>query len=155
MWLDRLIGLLERELALVNEMRELLAQERQAIVANDTSSLLKIAKKKETLGMKQKILEEARLSCLKNAGKEGYTVSQLMEELAPRERERLQDVCSRLKTSVERLMWENKRNALLINKAMELNNELYRIFSSAYGLSYGPDGSLSADFQNGNITLRG
>ncbi len=154
-WLDRLIGLLEEELALLEEMRGLLAEERDAIVSSDYSRLLSIAKRKETLGVRHKLVEEARLSCLKKAGKEGYTVSQLMEELAPSDRARLEKLSERLKEAAENLIWENKRNALLLNKAIELNRDLMRIFSSCYSLSYGPNGNLCSDYSGGKLRLRG
>ncbi len=153
-WLERLISILDRERKLIEEMILLLERERKAIVDGDMDGLLSIAKEKETLGTKHKMLEEARALCLKNAGKEGRTVSQLMEELAPHEASRLKEAVEGLKAAVERLGWENKRNLLLINKAMELNSELLRIFSPLYSLSYRPDGTLNTDF-NGGLQIRG
>ncbi len=154
-WLERLIEILEEEIALIKGMRELLAKEREAVIDNDVDALLKLAKQKETLAMKHRLLEEARISCLRKAGREGYTLSQLREELAPSYKKLLDPVVSRLQDEVERLMWENKRNALLINKAMQINSELIKLFSPFYSLSYNRDGTLSSNFDSGGLQLRG
>ncbi len=154
-WVDRLIGILREQQSLVEQMIALLRQEREAVVSGDVSRILSVAKRKETLSTKQRLLEEAREACLKNAGKEGYTLSQLMEELAPHDRERLREAKAHLQEALDRLLWENKRNLLLINKAMELNRELLKLFTDSVGLSYDSNGVVSTDYNGGSLEFRG
>ncbi len=153
-WLGNLIGILKDEIALFEEVIGVLQEERKAVVENDLNGIFATNKKKENLSARQKLLDEALASCLKKAGKEGYTLSQLMEELAPSERSKLEGVVSRLQDVLDRLSWENKRNMFLINKAMEINQDLIRLFSPAYSLSYKPDGSLHTDFTS-RLQIRG
>lgn len=145
-WIERLIQILREEIELFREMRRLLSEERRAIVEGDTNRLLEVVKLKETLAMRHRLLEEAKTSCLKKVGKEDYTLSQLMEELAPNDRELLDPIVTQLRGELENLLWDNKRNTLLIHKAMEINSELIKLFSPFFSLSYNHNGTLSTNF---------
>ncbi len=154
-WVKNLIEILEEEIQVFEIMLLLLEKEREAVIEGDISKLINITKEKETLAIREKLLEEARISCLTKANKRGVTLSKLIEEAHQDERVVLEDVQKRLKDVVEKLLWENKRNSFLITKAIELNQDLIRLFSPAYSLSYKPNGKLDEAGFKGNFQARG
>ncbi len=154
-WVKNLVEILEEEIRIFESMLELLGRERKAIVEGDISGLVSITKEKETLAVREKLLEEARISCLEKANRKGATLSRIIEEAQEDEKPALEDVRRRLSQVVDRLLWENKRNSFLITKAIELNQDLMRLFSPIYSLSYKPNGSLDKAGLRGNFQTRG
>ena len=154
-WVKNLVDILEEEIQIFETMLLLLERERNAIIDGDLSELISITKEKETLSIREKLLEEARLSCLSKANKRGITLSKLIEDAEADEKAILEDVHKRLKDVVEKLLWENKRNSFLITKAIEFNQDLIRMFSPAYSLSYKPDGKLDDAGIKGSFQIRG
>ncbi|NPA15222.1 MAG: flagellar protein FlgN [Deferribacteres bacterium] len=154
-WIKNLVDILEEEIGILEGMLALLERERKAIIEGNISELVTITKEKETLSIREKLLEEARISCLEKANRKGVTLSRLIEEAQEDEKPVLENVQKRLKQVVDRLLWENKRNSFLITKAIELNQDLIRLFSPIYSLSYRPNGNLDRAGLKGSFQARG
>ncbi len=60
--LDALLHVLREEVSLYRSLADLLAQEQQALIRADTEAIEEAGKKKETLTLKVRLLEESRLS---------------------------------------------------------------------------------------------
>ncbi len=132
--MEKLKRVLEGEISLLEKMLTLLAQEREAIFESDFEGLLSVASRKEAMGKTHTVMEGLRRSAVeefafaRKGERAELNARQLLELMDEEEREELEPLLERLRSLVDRVSWENRHNAFLIEKAREINDGLLKIF---------------------------
>ena len=124
--IEELSSILTQELMLYEQVREMLGAEREALVSGRPETVLEIVRRKETLLLKIRTLDESRrLICLRLAKAWRVPVSEVDLREAERRAEpktalRLSDLRRRLTECLDKLRQQNDMNALICRNGTEL-----------------------------------
>lgn len=126
--MEELMDTLEQESVIYEQMIPLAEKKTQIIVANDLQTLQNITEQEQEAIERVGALERKRQEVIVNIGTvlnrdpESLNFRSLVEILAgqPNEQRKLQELHDRLRKTVERLSFVNKRNKALIQQSLEM-----------------------------------
>ncbi len=122
----QLIELLEQETSLYQDLLQILRDETDRLVANDAMGLLRVTRRKDTIALRIRSLEESRFLLMDKFGAalgrsaETLTVSDLCAVAPERTSERLSRVRQGARSVVEKATALNARNGRLAENSMRL-----------------------------------
>ena len=123
---NQLIELLEQETFLYRDLLAILRDETDRLVANDAMGLLKVTRRKDTIALRIRSLEESRYLLMEKFGAalgrpgDGLTVSDLCAVAPEALRDRLCPVRDTARAVVEKATALNTRNGRLAESSMRL-----------------------------------
>ncbi len=152
---EELIAVLSRQLGLYSGIRDLLEQEREALLSKKPSEVLDLAHRKETLLLQIRVLEESReLICLRLAKRlklnpKTINISEIEKCCGDRIDPRLGRVREELRRCVGEIQEGNAVNSRLCQNGIDLIERIIRMAAeeSAGGdaKTYGPPSPNSGD----------
>jgi len=123
---SQLASVLSQETALYGALLEILGEEARLLVANDTDGIAAVSRRKDTLALQIRSLEESRLLLVDKLARfiqrpfEGLTLAEIVETAPEAQRGLLAETRERLKSVVERVEAHNDRNRLLVENSLSL-----------------------------------
>jgi len=146
---EELAGALERELAIYEEILDVSHRKTEVLTAGDVKSLDSITKTEQELilsiahweDLRYKIVKEMAWEAKEDVGT--FTMTKIIERAGEKEAERLKLLQQKMAATLKEIEEVNKKNGILINKALEYIDKTFSIItSSAKDESvYGNDGS--------------
>jgi len=147
--LEQLIAILGEETDLLQELRDVLAAQQQALVRGDVEEIKRSVEGQIATLSRVAKLERERISALEavRSGEEDHqdlTLSHLIEA-APEHGERLREVRAALKDVLEAIGKVNKHNGMLINQSLSYIGKTLRTIAGEDTAStvYTSDGEVS------------
>jgi hypothetical protein len=122
----QLLSVMEQEAVLYQALLENLAEETRRLVSNDAKGVLEVSRRKDTIALQIRSLEESRLLIVEKlsrdlpSGAEPPTIAALSGRAAEPLRGALLEVRDRLKTIVENVEAMNSRNRVLAENSLRL-----------------------------------
>jgi len=123
---EQLIALLARETDLYRALLDILSREKDALLANDADGVLEITRRKDTLAMQIRSLEESRFLLMDKFARalerraDELTLADLSETAPESLRAPLAAARDRLRAAVEQVTRSNDRNRTLVECSMRL-----------------------------------
>ncbi len=116
--IDALLDVLREEVSLYRSLAELLAQEQQGLIRADTDAIEEAGKKKETLTLKVRLLEESRLSLVEKLSAVASlgsdpTLSRIIAIAGPSKAAALRECQSEL-----RMLYDTTSNLVRLNQRL-------------------------------------
>ncbi|MCX7044096.1 MAG: flagellar protein FlgN [Candidatus Sumerlaeota bacterium] len=141
---SQLIAILTREAEQYLALEEILGEETARLVANDAEGVIAVTRRKDTLALQIRSLEESRFlltdKFARSLGRkaDGLTVSDLCETAPPRLASALCQARDGLKAVVERASVLNDRNRQLAENSLRLIQGTMEIFQRQLRASIAP-----------------
>jgi flagellar biosynthesis/type III secretory pathway chaperone len=157
--IDALVDVLWKEVEVYRELREAVGQEHRVLLKPSLEALNESNSRKETCVLKTRLLEEVRsgiteriAACL-GIGQDEVTLSRLLACASPRQRQRLGECQSVLRSLVTDIAGMNGRNSLLIESSLQFNEGAMHFFSTMIsgGSTYAESGQLRTRGLHGRI----
>jgi len=150
---DELAQVLRQEMGCYERLLSLLHQEKTFLIKGDLEGLTELLKKKETLGLEVKLLEEARLKLMRKAGnalglQEGaITCSRLVQLAPPSSVPLYQALLGEFKQLIGQVAEVNEQNGMVLEGTLQYTRSLLHLFTTlAYGSPrYREDGLIEGD----------
>jgi flagellar biosynthesis/type III secretory pathway chaperone len=158
-----LIAVLTEQLILYEQVRDLAKEERLALISGKPDDVLLLVRRKETLLLKIRTLDESRqIICLRLAKRsDALTPSFTLAELAARavgeQADQLRDLRDRLSECAEELRVLNETNAAICHNGIDTVRQIVEALSQAppgegTAAGYGKPGSRPRAAANGATT---
>jgi hypothetical protein len=139
-----LLDILKSQEKLYSEMLSILTQETESVSTWDSEKTLELAKKKDTLTYKERILDEAFTNCLKKVQKEigrsDLKVDEIAASFAGEYSEEMTDVRARLIRLVNDVQIKNNSLKILYKTNISLIEGVFGRFGLAGKNTYGING---------------
>jgi len=156
---DSLVDVLWKEVEVYGELRESVAQEHQVLLKPSLDAIHASNARKETCLLKTRLLEEVRAGITHRLcrqlgiGQEGITLTTLLSHVSPRQRNRLAECQSALRSLVTEISGMNGRNGLLIESSIQFSEGAMQFFANMIsgGSTYAESGQLRTRGLNGRI----
>ncbi len=146
---DELLQVLRQEMGCYRQLLDLLHREKGLLVKGDLEGLTELLKRKETLGLEVKVLEEARLGLLQKVGaalgleERDLTCSKLAQLAPPFYAFRYGALLGEFRELIGQVADLNKQNGVLLEGALQWTRNLLHLFTTvAWGPTYREDGAL-------------
>ena len=157
--IDALVDVLWKEVEVYRELREAVGQEQRVLLKPSLEALNESNSRKETCVLKTRLLEEVRSGITERIavhlgiGQEALTLSRLLACASPRQRQRLGECQSVLRSLVTDIAGMNGRNRLLIESSLQFNEGAMHFFSTMIsgGSTYAESGQLRTRGLHGRI----
>ncbi|RMG04208.1 MAG: flagellar protein FlgN [Nitrospirae bacterium] len=114
---DQLVGILEEEVSGYAELLDLLRKEKEAIISFNPVAIEEMAKRKDALLLKLRILDEERRRLLDERFKNSHEEPDLMTLYRETKDDRLPDLRGRLRSLLEGVQELNELNRIMIDRA--------------------------------------
>lgn len=155
-----LIDLLKSQVVLFQEMRDIVRAEKECVTRWDAQATLELAKKKDTLTYKEKILEEARRTIVRTIagelGLEEPNVSDIIKAVADTQvKDELVSLRADLTKLARELQAENTSLKLLYKTNIGLVNELFTRAGLRETSVYGSRGGGASRMTGNTFVSRG
>ncbi len=157
--IDALVDVLWKEIEVYRELREAVGQEHRVLLKPSLEALNESNARKETCVLKTRLLEEVRsgiterIACHLGVVQEEVTLSRLLACASPRQRQRLGECQSVLRSLVTEIAGMNGRSGLLIESSLQFNEGAMHFFSTMIsgGSTYAESGQLRTRGLHGRI----
>jgi flagellar biosynthesis/type III secretory pathway chaperone len=157
--LDGLADVLQKEVEVYGELREAVAQEHEVIMKPSLEALHESNSRKETCVLKTRLLEEVRSSLTDRIAthlgidEAEMTLSGLLSHASQRQRERLGQSQSVLRTLVTDITVMNSRNGRLIESSIRFSESAVNFIAGMMsgGSTYAESGRMKTNGLNGRI----
>jgi len=156
---DALVDVLWKEVEVYRELRESVEQEHQVLLKPSLEAIHGSNARKETCLLKTRLLEEVRagiterLCLLLGIGREEITLTTLLSHVSSRQRQRLTECQSVLRSLATEIAGMNGRNGLLIESSIQFSEGAMQFFANMIsgGSTYAESGQLRTRGLNGRI----
>jgi len=142
--INDLMDILRSQETVYSEMLSILIQEREAVTKWDSEKTLELAKLKDTLAYKEKILDEAFVGCLKKiqkeTGRDDIKVEDIASEFAGEFKEEMTELRLKLLELAKGVYEQNNSLKILYKTNISLIEGVFGRFGLAGKTTYGISG---------------
>ena len=160
--LNKLLGLLEHQTDLYQDLLTLIEKEKQAVIATDLAGLNETAKVKDNLLLKIRILDEQREHLLRKLADElehpvqELTLTRLSQLVEAPQANRLKRLRSAFSSIIAKIQQANDRNRTLFSHSLELVRSSVNLLNNVMTISpvYFSSGCIQHRDQTGKIVYK-
>jgi len=141
-----LVKILDKQNSLIEQLRDLVSEQLQALKRDDLNEIIKITSHQEYIGRQLALLEQQRRLILENFSQEhGIEInhfSHLLSHISSGDFAELQKSRDEIINGCQKLKEEQGLNALLLKQGLKYAERILRVFNSTKTIVYGNTGDL-------------